>query len=322
MRRRDVLLLAAIAPAWPALAQAKPKRIAFLGAGSAQNDAPWLVAFHGGMRELGWTLGSEYVLDTRFADSVLTELPRLAAELVAVRPDLVLTPSDSTLAPLLDKTRTIPIVVVLASDPVRLGFAKSLQRPGGNVTGLTSRARELAAKRVQLLKEAFPGVVHIAILHEPGYASGMSQVKEIEEAAARLNLKTTPLPLTSVADIESLSQRASAAGSDAYIGTTGPLQTNYRSALVRQVAQASKPAIFTAPAHAAAGGLMSYGVSPEDNFRRAAAYVDKIFKGAKPADLPIEEAAKFELVVNLRTAKALRLVMPPSILVRADRVID
>jgi len=309
-------------PAWPALSQGARRRIGYLGAGTEKNDAPWLAAFHAGMAELGWVEGRDYVLESLFANVRMQDLPRLAGELVASRPDLLLTPTENTLAPILDKTRSIPVVVVLATDPVGSGYAETLPRPGGSVTGLTSLARDLAGKRLQILKEGFPSISHVAILYEPHVKTAGAQIKEIEAAAVRLKIKVTAFSLVGQADVESLARRTGEIGVDGYIGTTGAIQTTQRTAINRQITRLRKPAIFTAPLHAESGGLMSYGVSSQDNFRRAAAYVDKILKGAKPGELPIQEPSKYELVVNLRTAKALGIAMLPAILARADRIVE
>ena len=198
----------------------------------------------------------------------------------------------------------------------------SLQRPGGNATGLTALARDLGAKRLQLLKEAFPQVAHVVVLSQAGSLTNLSQVKDIEDAAELLKIRVTPIELRGAADIEPAFKRGAALGVHAYLTTSGPLLTTHRKAIADRALRSRIPAIFPRSENAEEGGLMSYGPSYTDNFRRAAAYVDKIFKGAKPGDLPIEQPTKFELVVNMKTAKALKLAIPQSILLQADRVIE
>mgnify|MGYP002813454894 FL=1 len=202
------------------------------------------------------------------------------------------------------------------------GLVSSLRRPGGNVTGLTNLSRELGAKRLQLLKEAFPRVTHVVVLFELASVAGLPQVEEIEEAAPRLGMRITPIGLKQPSDIQLAFKRGAALGAHAYIMTQGGLMTSQRQAFADQSLRLKVPAIAGNNEYAEAGGLMSYSVFYLDNFRRTAAYVDKILKGAKPGELPVEQPVKFELVVNLKTAKAMGLKFPQSFLVRADRVIE
>jgi putative ABC transport system substrate-binding protein len=246
----------------------------------------------------------------------------LAAELVATQPDLLLAASDEAVRQLIQRTKTVPIVFALAQDPVGNGLAVSLQRPGGNVTGLTTLARDLGAKRLQLLKEAFPRVARVALLFDAVDVGSVAQVKEIEEAAPRLKIRVTPIELRKAADIEPALKRGTALGAQAYIVAQGFLVNTQRQAIADRMMRAKARAIFWSAEPVEAGGLMSYGPSGKDNFRRAAAYVDKILKGAKPGELPIEQPTKFELILNLKTAKAMGIKFPQSILVRADRVIE
>ena len=327
MQRRRILGLAAnglAAFSLPVLAQTerRARRIGFLALASAQTSAPYLAAFRAGMLELRWVEGRDYAIDARYANGVAQALPALADELTATRPDLLLTPADGTVRLLAQRTKSIPIVFAIAADPVGNGLAASLRRPGGNSTGLTVLSTELSAKRLQLLKEAFPRVVHVGLLFEPDDVGSASQAKEIEGVAPRLGMRVTAHELRLPADIESGFKRAAALGAQAYMVAGGGTANSQRRVIADRIIGLKVPAMFASSLYVEAGGLMSYSTSFTDNFRRAAAYVDKILKGAKPGDLPIEQPTKFELVVNLKTAKATGLTFPESFMVRVDRVIE
>jgi putative ABC transport system substrate-binding protein len=327
VRRRQFLLAVgagSLLVLLPALAQQEKRvrRIGFFVLSGVQDNAARLAAFRASMAELRWIEGRDYVIDARYANGVAQDGPDLAAELLATRPDLLLTNADDGVRLLAQRTKTIPIVFAIAQDPVGNGNVASLRHPGGNATGLTSLSTDLGAKRLQLLKEAFPRVAHVVLLFEPDSIGSVSQVKEIEEAARRLRIRVSPIELRKAADIDPAFQRGAALGAHAYIVYQGGLANAQRQAIDDRVLRAKVPAIFYNSEVVEAGGLMSYGPSPQDNFRLAAGYVDKILKGANPGDLPIEQPTKFELVVNMKTAKAMGLKFPQSFLLRADRVIE
>jgi len=327
MRRRKLLLAfgaGSLSVFLPAFAQQEKRvrRIGYFSGSSAQGNAAWLAAFREGMAELRWVEGRDYAIDERYANGVAQAMESLATELVASQPDLLLTSADTVARLLAQRTKTIPIVFAIIQDPLGTGIAASFQRPGGNATGLTSLARDLSAKRLQLLKEALPRVTQVVMLFEPAVIGIVSQVKESEEAAARLGMRLSAIELRQVADIEAAFKRGAALGAQAYTLPEGPLANTQRHAIADRMMRAKVPAIFAGNQMAEAGGLVSYGPSHEDNFRRAAGYVDKILKGAKPGELPIEQPMKFELVLNLKTAKAMGIKFPQSILIRADRVIE
>ncbi len=308
----------------PALAQQKKRvrRIGYFSGGSLQSSAAWLAAFREGMAELSWVEARDYVIDGRYGNGVAQALEGLTAELVATQPDLLLASADTVTRLLAHRTKTIPIVFAIVQDPVGTGLATSLRRPGGNATGLTTQALDLGAKRLQLLNEAFPRAAHVVLLFEPANVRSLSQVKEINEAAARLKIRVTPIELRQATDIEAAFKRGAALGVHAYMVAEGFFVNNQLQAIADRVSRARVPAIFYSSQPVEAGGLMSYSTSYQDNFRRAAAYADKILKGAKPGELPIEQPTKFELILNLKTAKAMGFKFPQSILVRADRVIE
>lgn len=327
MQRRQLLRLAAAGLAvlsLPALAQPEKRvrRIGYFSPSSLQNSAAWLTAFRAGMAELSWVEKRDYVIDARYANGVLQALPGLATEMVASQPDLLLTNADEAVRVLALRTKTIPIVFTIIQDPLGNRVVASLRRPGGNATGLTALTRDLGAKRLQLLKEAFPQVAHVAVLFQAAIVSSVSQVNEIEEAGERLKIRVTPIELRQATDIEPAFKRGAALGVHAYLATTGALLSTHRQAVVDRALRSKVPAMFGRSEFVEGGGLMSYGPSFGDNFRRAAAYVDKILKGAKPGDLPIEQPTRFELVVNQKTAKAMGLTFPQSFLLRVDRVIE
>ncbi len=328
MNRRRKLLVAlgasALAAPFAALAQQerRVRRIGYFSASSLRGSAARLTAFRAGMAALGWVEGRDYVIDARYANGIAQALPGLATEMVASQPDLLLAQGDEGLRLLAQKTKTIPIVFTIAQDPLGSRVVASLQRPGGNATGLTSLARELGAKRLQLLKEAFPQVAHVVVLFEAANVSTLSQMQDIEGAAAGLKIRVTPIELRQAADIELAFKRGATLGAQAYIFTQSALITTEIQAIVDRALRSKVPAMFPRSEFVDAGGLMSYAPSFTDNFRRAAAYVDKILKGAKPGDLPIEQPTRFELVINMKTAKALGVKIPQSILVQATRVIE
>jgi putative ABC transport system substrate-binding protein len=325
LRRRFLIAIAGLAAiSMPVYAQTerRVRRIGYLGTGNAQTSADWLAAFRQGMAALNWVEGRDYVIDARYANSDAQTLSSLADEFVASQPELLLITGDETARLLAQKTKNIPIVYALAQDPLGNGLAASLRRPGGNMTGLSSLTRDLAAKRLQLLKEAVPRVAHVMLLFDPGNAGSVSQVRAIEEAAARLGMRATAIGLRKPADIEPAFKRGAALGVQGYMPIASPSLNNQRQAIVERILRSKAPSIFSSETYVEAGGLMSYGSSAPDNFRRAAGYVDKILKGAKPGELPIEQPTKFEFVVNLKTARTLGLKIPQSLLLRADRVIE
>ena len=263
MQRRKALGFAAagvVALSLPALAQQerRVRRIGFLNLTSVQSSAAWIAAFREGMAELRWVEGRDYVIDARHAGGVPQAGPSLAAELVATRPDLLLTTADEPARLLAQRTKTIPIVFVTGLNPVGSGVAASLRRPGGNVTGLTTLTIDLAAKLLQLLKEAFPRVAHVVLLFQPANVGSLSQVKEIEEAAARLGTRITSIGLRQAADIEAAFKRGAALGAHAYMVTSGSSITTHPQAIADRVLGAKVPAIFERIEFVEAGGLMSY----------------------------------------------------------------
>src|SRR5262245_39272474 len=324
--RRPVLLalLALATPSLPTLAQTdrRIRRIGYFAFGTEEGSAPYLAAFREGMTELRWIEGRDYVIDARYAGGVEQVRTGLAADLVSAQPDLLLTTADAPARELAEKTKTIPIVFAIGQDPVGNRIVASLHHPGGSATGLTNLARDLGAKRVQIIKEAFPRITRVVLLFEPTDVGSFSQVKEVVEAAGRVGMRVTAIELRSAADVDRAFERGAALGVEAYIVAQGSIINSERQRIADRCLRAKIPAIFASNLHVKAGGLMSYSPLPEDNFRRAATYVDKILKGAKPGDLPIEQPMKFNLVVNLSTAKALGLTIPPAVLARADEVIE
>ena len=310
--------------ALPAFAQRSGRvwRIGYLSGGSSEADATWLAAFRMGMAELGWTEGRDYTIDARYANGVAKAMAGLAADLLTSRPNVLLTTGDGAIRVLVRLTKTLPIVFGISQDPVGSGFAKRLQLPGGNATGLTTLAPDLTPKRLQLIKEAFPLVAHIVQLFEPDNVGSVTQLQEVNEAAPRLGLRVTPMSLRKPADIEVAFKQGAALGAHAYLVSAGLFTNTHLRAIVDVAARLKVPSMGAFSAYAHRGGLMSYAPSYKDNFRRAAAYVDKIFKGARPGDLPIERPTKYEFVLNLKTAKAMGFAIPQPILLRADELIE
>jgi ABC-type uncharacterized transport system substrate-binding protein len=303
---------------------AKIARIGFL----ALNLAPSLhlrEAFRQGLRDLGYVEGRSLVIEYRDAEGKPERLPALAAELVALKVDVILASGEPHALAAKQATKTIPIVFTVAADPVASGLVTSLARPGGNVTGLSSVAPELVGKRLELLKQAVPGVSRVAVLWQPGGADERTEkdlLKEAEVVARTLGVRLQFVEARGPADFDRAFSDMTRARAGALTVLGSSMFVNERKRLVGLAAKHRLPAVYTSRESVDAGGLMAYGANFADLFRRAATYVDKILKGAEPADLPVEQPTKFELVINLKAAKALGLTIPPSLLGRADEVIQ
>jgi len=278
-------------------------------------------AFRQRLRQLGYVEGKNIVIEYRYAEGKGERLPDLAAELVQLKVDVIVTTSAGATLAAKKASGTIPIVIAAAADPVGSGLVSSLARPGGNITGLSLMAPDLDGKRLELLKEAVPKVARVAFLREPGGTRGNLPLTEMEAAAKALGLKLLSLEVRSLDDFESAFARAKRESAQALITTSGPLINTQQRRVLDLAAKNRLPAIYHYSEFVEAGGLMSYAPDNTDGWRRAADYVDKILKGAKPADLPIEQPKKFELIINLKAAKQIDLTIPPSLLARADRVI-
>ena len=303
-----------------AYAQRRLWRIGYLSASTAEANSAYLVAFRNGMAELGWSEAQQFVIDGRYSDGDRATFGRLVTEMVATQPDVILTVTDVPEFRL--ATRTIPLVFALAADPVATGYAHSLQRPGGNATGVTAFAPDLAAKRLQLLKEALPRTSHVLVLFQGDDHVAVSQAKEYQAAAKHINMRLSLRDVRQAADIDRVFTSPGGPAPDAYVIASGYAMNIHRKAIAEHLLRVRAPAVGSNAIYADAGLLMSYATSFPANFRRAAVYVDKILKGAKPGDLPIEQPIKLELVINARTAKAIGLGIPRSLLVQADRVIE
>jgi putative ABC transport system substrate-binding protein len=329
MKRREfITLLGGAIAAWPlaALAQQRERmrRIVVLLPATA-DDAEyqaWVGAFLQELAKLGWSIGHNVRIDIRWATDNSDAVRRHAAELAALAPDVVLAPGASTLGPLLQVNRTVPIVFAIVADPVGAGFIDSLARPGGNATGFTSFEYAISGKWLELLKQIGPDVTRIAILRDPATPSGTGQFGVIQAMAPSLKVEVSPVNLRNAAEIESAVTAFARSSNGGLIITASGLATVHRDLIVKLAAQHRLPAIYFDRLFVAAGGLISYGPDNNDQFRRAAGYVDRILKGEKPADLPVQAPTKYELVVNLKTARTLGLDVPPTLLARADEVIE
>jgi putative ABC transport system substrate-binding protein len=278
-------------------------------------------AFRQGLRELGYVEGKNIVIEWRSTEDKPDRLPALATELLSLRVDVIVTGGPSATRAAKGATSTIPIVMSTDPDPVANGFVASLARPGGNITGLATLAPELSGKRLELLKETVPKLSRVAVFGTSTTPGNAQNIKETELAARAFGLQLQSLDVRAPKDMETAFRAAGKARADSIIVLSGPMVNSHRSQIVDLAVKSRLPAIYPWPEYVEDGGLMSYGPSLTDLFRRAATYVDKILKGRKPADLPVEQPIKFEFIVNLKAAKQIGLTIPPNVLVRADRVI-
>ncbi len=304
-----------------AQAPARIPRIGVLWVGSAAVGLPRLQPLRDGLHRLGYLEGHTLTLEFRFAEGDFERLPSLAAELVHLPVDVIVTFGDASIRAAGQATRTLPIVVVNAGDLVGPGYIASLARPGGNVTGLVDMSPELSAKRIQLLREAVPEAARVGVLWNPTNAMKAEEAQQMQAGAKALGLQLQSAGVRTAADLDPAFAALARGRVGALLVVEDALTNNNRERIVDRVARARLPAMYSTRQWTDAGGLMAYGPFEADRFRRAATYVDKILKGAKPGDLPIEQPTKFELVINLKAAKALGLSIPQSVLLRADEVI-
>ena len=317
-------MLFALCPSAEAQQPKKVTRIGYLSVTNPTAESTRTEAIRLALRELGNIEGQNIVIEYRYGDGKPNRLPQLAVELVSLKVDIIVAAGGTNVVRAAkNATKTIPIVMMgAASDPVEAGFIESLARPGGNVTGLSNPSRELAGKRLELLKEAVPKLARVAVLYDPAAPSGTRNVKEIFPLAARsLGLTVRTWEVRSAEDFDNVFAALNKHRPDGLYVSGGALINNNRKRLVAFALKSRLPSMYQSREYVDAGGLMSYDADLADSYRRVAIYVDKILKGAKPADLPIEQPTKFEFVINLKTAKQIGMTIPPSVLARADRVI-
>jgi ABC-type uncharacterized transport system substrate-binding protein len=323
-RRDFITLFGGAAVGWPLAARAQPAEKTYtIGILSAGEVLPTLYsAFVDALRELGWIEGKNVVFERRYAENRIERLPELAADLVRLKVDVVA--AAGTLAPLAAKqaTTTIPIVMTAAGDPLGSGLVASLARPGGNVTGMSLMAPDLGGKRLELLKEVLPQLTRVAVLWNAANPYSALVFKETQAAAHTLGIEVQSLEVRGPGDFDGTIKTANRQHPEALITVEDPLTVFHRKLIVDFASAQQLPSLHGVREFVAVGGLISYGASLSDLFRRAAYFVDKIFKGAKPADLPVQQPTTFELAINLKTAKALGLTVPPTLLARADEVIE
>ncbi|MSQ72196.1 MAG: ABC transporter substrate-binding protein [Betaproteobacteria bacterium] len=326
MNRRDAvlaLLALGVAPLSARAQQAKIPRVGYAASGSAASPGPLLEAFRQGLRDLGYIEGRNILVEYRYAEFKNERSSILVDELVQLKVDVLVVPTSGVLRAARQATRTIPIVMVSNDDPVATGIVDSMARPGANITGLYSLQRELSGKRLELLAESVPRLSRVAILWDPDSVSARIGFKEYEVAARNLKLSLQSLEARSPKpDLESAFQAATRGRAGAFVTVTNFTTFSQQKRVAELALKHRLPSVFEGHSWVDAGGLMSYSTDDAEVFRRAAVYVDKILKGAKPADLPIEQPTQFEFVVNLKTARALGLTIPQSVLLRANRVIE
>ena len=298
----------------------KVYRVGFLGTATPSLMAAWLTAFREGLRERGYVEGKNISMEYRWGEGKPERFPALAAELIKLKVDVVVTSGPQAVRAVQHATTTIPIVMAVIEDPVDLGFVTSLARPGGNITGLSFQDSELVTRRLQLLKEVLPGVIRVGVLWNP--TGGDRTLKAVEVAATSLGLSLQILNVRVEEDLVGAFEAAKQKRAQALVQLASPFFAAHRKTILNLSAKSRLPTTCQERTFVVDGCLMAYGPSFPDMFKRAATFVDKILKGAKPADLPVEQPTKFEMVINLKTAKALGLTIPQSVLVRADEVIQ
>jgi putative ABC transport system substrate-binding protein len=323
MRRRNFIrVIAGAAVVWPTMAHAQSKlpTIGFLGTGAAAVWSSWVAAFVQRLHELGWIEGRTIAIEYRWAVGSRQRFAEIAAEFVRRKVDIIVT-SGVAVPAVKQATNVIPVVFAISTDPLGAGLVASLARPGGNVTGLSVQQPDIAGKRLELLREIVPNLRRLLILANVGVRESVQELGEVEAAASKLGLDIGKLEIRLAQDIEPVFERFKSQADALYVVVDGLVGANHTR--IKTLALAARlPTIFNTRAYAADGGLMSYGPNFPDLFRRAAEYVDKILRGAKPGDLPVEQPTKFELVINLKTAKALGLKISETFLLRADEVIE
>jgi ABC-type uncharacterized transport system substrate-binding protein len=328
-RREFITLLGGAAAAWPIAARAQqPERMRRIGVllsmvESDPRGPEYITAFAQGLAEVGWIVGRNVRIEYRWGAGDLDRFRRYATELVALSPDVVLASAGSIVGALQQASRTVPIVFVTTIDPVGGGWVESLSRPGTNATGFASYEFSMSGKWLELLKEIAPGVKRVAVIRDPSVPAGSGGFAAIQTVAPSLGVELTPVGVRDAGEIER-AITAFARGSNGGLILVGPGSSvaRYRDLIITLSARHRLPAIYPGRRYATGGGLISYGADPIDQYRRAANYVDRILKGEKPADLPVQAPTKYEMVINLKTAKALGLEIPPTLLARADEVIE
>jgi putative tryptophan/tyrosine transport system substrate-binding protein len=329
MRRRELItLVGGAAATWPLAARAQqPNRVRRIGVllayrESDQNAPSWVSAFRQELGKLGWAEGSNIHIDVRWGTADVQSIERCARELVALQPDFILTVSTPATAAMVQQTRTIPIIFVLVGDPVGSGFVESLSRPGGNLTGFTNNQSPLISKWMELLKEIAPTVTRVAMLFNPPTAPFAYYLNPFKAAAESLGVEAIVAPVEDESELESVVATQARQPNSGLIVMPDAFMASHRAGIAMLAARYRIPAIYSFTYFAEAGGLMSYGINPLGEFQRAASYADRILKGAKPSELPVQAPDKFELVINLKTAKALGLDVPLFLRQRADDVIE
>jgi ABC-type uncharacterized transport system substrate-binding protein len=330
VKRRAFITLLGGAAAWPlaARAQQPSERVRRIGVlmSAVESDPRALeniTAFAQGLAELGWTVGRNVRIEYRWGAGDLDRFRRYAAELVALSPDVVVATAGSIVGAFQQASRTVPIVFVTTIDPIGGGWVESLSRPGTNATGFASSEFSMSGKRLELLKEIAPGVKRVAVIRDPSVPAGSGGLAAIQTVAPSLGVELTAIGVRDAGEIER-AITAFARGSNDGLITVGPTSSvqRYRDLIITLAARHRLPAIYPGRLFVISGGLICYGADPIDQYRRAAGYVDRILKGEKPADLPVQQPTKYELVINLKAAKALGLEVPPTLLARADEVIE
>jgi putative ABC transport system substrate-binding protein len=326
-RREFITLLGGAAAGWPLAARAQqPDRMRRIGAFAGITDdaegQARFAAFLQGLQQLGWTEGRNMRIDYRWGGGDAEDIRKYAAELAALAPDVILAAGGAVVGPLLQATRSVPIVFVVVPDPVGAGFVDSLSRPGGNATGFINFEYSISAKWLELLKEIAPGVKRAAVVRDPAIPQGTGQWGAIQSVAPSFGVEVSPVNVRDVGEIERAVAAFARSSDGGLIVTGSALAVVHRDLIITLAARHKLPAVYYERNFVASGGLISYGPDYLDQFRRAAGYVDRILKGEKPADLPVQTPTKYKLVINLKTAKALGLTMPPTLLSTADEVIE
>jgi putative ABC transport system substrate-binding protein len=329
MRRREFIrLLGGVAAAWPIATRAEQadgaRRIGVLMNLAVDHPEAQArrAAFQQALQQLGWVEGGNVRIDYRWAGNDTVRLRKFAAELVALAPDVILANATPSVAALQEATHTVPVVFVNVADPVGAGFVANLARPGRNVTGFLLFEYSISVKWLELLKEIAPSVTRVAVIRDPSSASGIGQFGAIQAVAPSFGVELHPVDVRDVGEIDRAVATFARGPHDGLIVTSSTLAVVHRDLIIALAARHRLPAVYSVSRFGADGGLLSYGTDPHDRFRQAAGYVDRILRGEKPADLPVQAPTKYELVINLKTAKALGLEIPPTLLARADEVIE